>query len=146
MATDWMSAYHDICNEAEILELRLKDLERQLKLARSVCFSGKMPSDFSVPCFIPLDKALEQYDAVKEKLLSCEQELTVKRELLREMDKRINRFRGIEYRVAYMRDIEKKSLYSIADELGYSYQHIRRISANIGKIQMPNATIVQQIS
>ena len=60
---EFVRLYYDVCKEIEILEQRLDDLEDELKAARQLCFSGTLPSD-TMSVHVPLDKALEQYDAV----------------------------------------------------------------------------------
>ena len=45
------------------------------------------------------------------------------------MKEKIKKLEGIDYKVVYLRDIEGKSLVEIADELGYSYDYIKEISA-----------------
>jgi len=44
-------------------------------------------------------------------------------------EKRLGEAEGIDAKVIYMRDIEKKRLYEIADEMNYSEGYIRNISA-----------------
>lgn len=36
---------------------------------------------------------------------------------------------GIDAKVVFMRDIEKKRLYEIADETGYTYDYVRKVSS-----------------
>lgn len=129
---EFVKLYYDITKEIEILELRLDDLEDELKRARKVCFEGTMPSD-GHEVHIPLDKALQQYDAVVAKIRETSDRLTRKKLILSRIEANIRDFQGIEYQVAYMRDIEGKPLYKIADELGYSYDWIKKISSRIRK-------------
>ncbi len=46
-----------------------------------------------------------------------------------EVEKKFGSVDGVYHEVMYMRDIERKSLKEIADELGYSYGYIKNISA-----------------
>lgn len=127
---DFVKTYNDITKEIEILELRLIDLEAELKEARKLCFSGQLPSD-PLPVHVPLDKALEYYDAVVLKIGETSNRLAAKKLIRQKIEDNIRDFQGIEYQVAYMRDIERKPLYKIADELGYSYSFISKISSRI---------------
>jgi hypothetical protein len=127
---NFVKLYYDITKEIEIYELRLIDLEAELKAARKLCFSGQLPSD-PMPVHVPLDKALEQYDAVVAKIREVSDHLAQKKLIRQRIEQNIRDFQGIEYRVAYMRDIEGKPLYQIADELGYSYDWIRKVSSRI---------------
>ncbi|WP_127575273.1 hypothetical protein [Paenibacillus barengoltzii] len=127
---DFVKTYNDITNEIEILELRLIDLEAELKEARKLCFSGQLPSD-PLPVHVPLDKALEYYDAVVEKIGETSNRLAAKKLILQKIEANIRDFQGVEYQVAYMRDVEGLPLYKIADKLGYSYDWIRKVSSRI---------------
>lgn len=131
---EFVRLYYDICKEIEILELRLDDLEAELKAARKLCFSGTLPSD-TMSVHVPLDKALEKYDAVVAKIRETSDQLTRKKLIQQRIESSIRDFQGIEYQVAYMRDIEGKPLYKIADELGYSYDWIKKISSRIRKVK-----------
>jgi DNA-directed RNA polymerase specialized sigma24 family protein len=125
MTIDWRQSYNDLCKEIEILELRASDLEFQMRIAKSICFRGFVTDQYSR---IPLDKALGQYDDVKDELLSVVAMLEHKQQTKQEMERRMNAFDGLEYKVAYMRDIQGKFLDQIADELGYSLDWIKKVS------------------
>jgi hypothetical protein len=129
---DWRTSYFDLCKEIEILELRAADLEFQMNIARKVCFRGYISDQYSR---IPLDKALNTYDNIKDELLGTVTILEHKIKTKLQMEKHIDQFEGLEYKVAYMRDIQDKPLDIIADELGYSYDWIRRISGRIKRLQ-----------
>ncbi|WP_110930663.1 hypothetical protein [Paenibacillus bouchesdurhonensis] len=127
---DFVKTYNDITKEIEILELRLIDLEDELKEARKLCFSGRLPSD-PLPVHVPLDKALEYYDAVVQRIGETSNRLAAKKLIRQKIEDSIRDFQGIEYQVAYMRDVEGLPLYKIADKLGYSYDWIRKVSSRI---------------
>ncbi|MNO23024.1 hypothetical protein D3C76_128160 [compost metagenome] len=127
---EFQQSYGDLCREIEILELRLDDLEQDLKRARKICFSGQLPSD-PLPVHVPLDKALEEYDIVVAKIIEATSQLEVKRLVKSKMENNLNKFEGLEYQVAYMRDIQGLPLYKIAEQLGYSYDWIRKVSSRI---------------
>ena len=50
-------------------------------------------------------------------------------EAQKEMQENIGQLEGLHKKVIYMRDIEGKKLIDIAQELDYSYDYIREISA-----------------
>lgn len=110
------------------------DLEMQLKAARKVIHTGMMPSD-PAPVHVPLDKALEHYDNVVEKIREIAAEKERRTAIRDQIDRLLRQFQGIEMQVAYKRDIERKPLQVIADELGYSYSHISKISSRIRKVR-----------
>lgn len=129
---DWRTSYHDLCQQIEILELHEEALSFQLKRARTLCFSGMLPSD-PLPVHVPLDKALVKYDDVMDKLKEIEETLKQMHNVKDQMEQRMNQFEGLEYKVAYMRDVQHKPLDTIADELGYSFNWIAKISSRVGR-------------
>lgn len=46
-----------------------------------------------------------------------------------DMNERLSKLNGLEYKIAYMRFIEDKNYKEIASELEYSYDHIRRVAS-----------------
>lgn len=131
----FVKIYYDICKEIEIYEWRLQDLEQELRAARKVVFSGRMPSDGHA-VHVPLDKALEKYDNVVEQIREVSERLAEKRAIRKQIEMSIRGFQGLAYQVAYLRDIENMTLKEIARKLGYSYDHIKRISSQIKKFRV----------
>lgn len=131
---NFVSMYYDITKEIEICELRLLDLEAELKQARKLCFDGRLPSD-PLPVHVPLDKALSQYDAVVARIREVSDHLAQKKLIQQQIESSIRDFKGVEHQVAYMRDIKGWPLSKIADELGYSYDWVRKLSSRIKKAQ-----------
>lgn len=129
---DWRTSYHDLCQQIEILELHAEALTYQLKRARTLCFTGMLPSD-PMPVHVPLDKALGRYDDVREKLQEIAETLEQMKHIRAQMEKRYSALEGLEYKVAYMRDVERKTLQQISNELGYSFNWISKVSSKIGK-------------
>lgn len=80
---------------------------------------------------VPLDNAFLRVDKLSEKIEALQEELAIKQNMMFNLRQKLNKFEGLEYRVAYMRTIEKKKLNVIADELGYSYDYIREVNARI---------------
>ena len=130
MSVDWRTSYHDLCREIDILQERESDLEEQAVLAQRVVFSGEIPSDRHY-CRIPLDKALSTFDDAMAALNEVREAITRKTLRKMNMEQHMGRFEGLEYKVAYLRDIEGKHLDVIADELGYSYKYIQNISSRV---------------
>lgn len=124
--TDWRTTYNDLCKEIEILELRASDLEFQMNTARKICFRGYITDQYSR---IPLDRALTSYDDVKEELLSVVAILEHKLQTKRQIEQKMSEFDGLEYQVAFRRDVLRQPLDKIADDLGYSYNWILKISS-----------------
>lgn len=133
--TDVRTTYNDLCKEIEILELRAGDLEYQMRIAKSICFRGFVTDQRSR---IPLDKALTSYDNVKDELLGVVAILEHKQMTKRNIEQKMSEFDGLEYQVAYKRDILRQSLDKIADDLGYSYNWIMKISSRTNRIKGRN--------
>lgn len=126
-----VSMYHDLCQEVEILELRLQDLEGDIKYSNKQVFKGVLPS--TPPVHIPFDKALISYDDTNAKIDETFEWLGQKLEARKQIQMILRRLSGVEAKVAYMRDVEDKDLKTIADELGYSHVWIKKLSQRINK-------------
>lgn len=122
-----------MCKEIEIYEWRLQDLEGELKAIRKVIHTGVEPSDGHA-VHIPLDKALERYDRIVEQIREVSTALAEKKALRRQIESNLRGLNGVKFQVAYLRDIENMPLKLIAKKLGYSYDHVRRVSSQIRKI------------
>lgn len=119
----WKQTYLDLCEEIEALEARAEELSEQLQVAYKTCYDGKMPGDsFSR---LPLDKAVEAYDTVAEKLSRINSWLEAKKETKERMEKSVGNMTSIENQVAYRRTIMRQSHRQIANELGYSEGYVR---------------------
>ncbi|MEF2246219.1 MULTISPECIES: hypothetical protein [unclassified Paenibacillus] len=127
---NFVTLYYDITKEIEIYELRLMDLESELRAARKLMFKGKLSSD-PFPVFVPLDKAAAEYDIVVEKIKETSERLEEKKRIREKIEENIRDFKGVEHQVVYMRDILLMPLGAIADELGYSYSFVSKISSRI---------------
>lgn len=125
-----ITAYQDICAEIEILKLRAEDQERSLKYARRKMLN-RLPYVDGKPIVVPLDKALEEYDSA---LVQLQETLATLKELERtrqQMESYIGQIRSLDKAVEYQRDALGLPLKVIAERLGYSEQHIRRVSSRI---------------
>lgn len=132
---DWRTSYTDLCKEIEILDLRAYDLEQEARVCLRTVWTGEPPSDYATYVHLPLDIALIRYEAVMANLCDVQEVLRNKRVVKAQIEQRLGEFEGLEYRVAYKRDIQGKPLDVIADELGYSYTWIRKISFRVPRIK-----------
>lgn len=132
---DWRTSYTDLCKEIEILDLRAYSLEQEARVSLQTVWTGEPPSDHSNYVHLPLDNALKRYEDVLGKLHEVQEVLTIKRVVKAQIEQRLGEFEGLEYQVAYMRDIKGLPLDVIADDLKYSYAWIRKISFRIPRMK-----------
>jgi DNA-directed RNA polymerase specialized sigma subunit len=128
-----IESYKDLLTEIEILEYLQTDLNRQIKHAHHVLWSGKLPSQPS-PAYIGLDKSLARYASLTERLIEVEYEMGEKRKLKAKMDEKFRGLEGIEYIVAFKRQVEGKSLKEIAVEMGYTEGWIKQVSMKANRM------------
>lgn len=135
---DVVKSYKDLCEEIEIWKDRLKSYEVQLKsISKLAKLDG--PSDISAIDYTkPYVDSTSQigFEEALEMLKKIENHIYLHKEAIENMERykkrikeRIKKLEGIDYKVVYMRDIEGKSLVDIANELRYSYDYIKEISA-----------------
>lgn len=155
MSTDWRTTYNDLCNEIEILALRADGIKQEMEhvkrhmdtppRAKLVANYSGMPGGSGVVSF---DRLCGQYLTLQTSLTDVDDVLSLKKELRQRMEVRMDDFKGLEYKVVVMRDVQHKPLTEIADELGYSYDWIRKISSKIKKsytVNVQKGTITAQI-
>jgi DNA repair ATPase RecN len=140
---DYNSSYKDLATETDILETRIRDMEREREFLRrsmyanAPVFNGVV--DYSKDSvqngYVPmsLDRILERLNKIDDSISMVQEVLKAKKDALRQVQTMIEKFEGLEYKVAYMRDMEGMRLQEIADKLGYSYDWIRKISSRIKK-------------
>jgi DNA-directed RNA polymerase specialized sigma24 family protein len=131
-------SYMDLCNSIDAWKARLEGYKGELKvLTRLARLDG--PSDIKAVNYsevrsggfvqMPFLEALERIQKIKSHILLHEEAIAHLEETKRKMEEKVSQLSGIENQVVYMRDFQKKKLIEIADELGYSYDYIREISA-----------------
>ncbi|HLN89024.1 MAG TPA: hypothetical protein VK253_03060 [Candidatus Binatia bacterium] len=94
-------------------------------------YSKDMVQNGYVP--MSLDKILERLNKIDDSIAMVLEVLKAKKDALTKIEIMLEKLEGLEYRVAYMRDIKKMRLFDIAKELGYSHDWIKRISSRIKK-------------
>ena len=135
---DPVKSYKDLCEEIEIWKERLKTYEIQLKtISKLAKLDG--PSDISAIDYtkpyvdktnqIGFEEALEMLHKIESHIYLHKEAIKNMEKLRKNIEERIKKLEGIDYKVVYMRDIEGKSLVEIADKLGYSYDYIKEVSA-----------------
>lgn len=157
--TDWRTTFNDLCNEIEILEIRAAEIKAQLervnrqmkrmyapatKLVAS--YSGMPGSGFAM---MPFEQIGGNIIKLQRELDDINDVLSIKIEARDRMVSKMNDFKDLTNRVLVMRDVQRKTLKEIADELGYTYDWIRKVSSKVNrmyKIDIKKGTIKAQIS
>ncbi|WP_199614672.1 sigma-70 family RNA polymerase sigma factor [Paenibacillus alkalitolerans] len=141
---DKLESYRDLCKEIELWEIRLDDLKTerfkllkpllkapQTKLCAS--YEGMPGAGMQV---INFAKEWDRITQIDESIEEVQDILSLKREAKKRMEQVISKMSVLEYRVAIMRDVERKKLNDIAEELGYSYEWIRKISMRTKRLRI----------
>lgn len=135
---DVVKSYKDLCEEIEIWKERVKAYKAEIralkKLAKVYGPSDIAGIDYSQPkvqktCQMGFEEFLIRLQKLENHIYIHEEAIKNMEKCRKNMEERIKRLKGIDYKVVYLRDIEGKSLVEIADELGYSYDYIKEISA-----------------
>ena len=124
-------SYQDLCREIDILETRIQNLESEYEFWQQGCFH----KDKKPPA--PLDICLQRMDEIVDQVVFYERILKEKERTKAQIEKRINEFDGIEYQVAYRRDVKGMTIAEIAADMGYSEIWIKKISSRIKKWKNP---------
>lgn len=131
-----VDSYKNLLIEIEIVRKRIEGLEvdRELmvkslfksapKEISSVNYDGMPKGSMSHKT---LDRTWEDIRRIDNMLFLENTFLENKLKIKNQIEERIGKLEGIEYKVAFMKDIKGKNLKEIAEELGYSHEHIRRI-------------------
>ena len=76
---------------------------------------------------------VNQVDRIQKSIEEMSERVDIKKEYLKKADRAMKSLYGLEYQIARMKYIDGKNLYEIAEELGYSYDHIRRAHSQLVK-------------
>ncbi|GGE47747.1 hypothetical protein GCM10011391_28150 [Pullulanibacillus camelliae] len=136
------NTYMDLCREIDILDIRISSLEREREHLRRMMFanapSGASTVDYSKERVsssyepFPLNEIVSRINGIDKSLEPLYKVMNEKELAKRQMEEKISEFEGLDYKVAYLR-MQGKSLIEIADELGYSYDWIKKVSSRINK-------------
>lgn len=80
-----------------------------------------------------LDVASQRTDRLNGRILSLETKLEHYQAIEKEIRENVEKLEGLEYRVAKLRFIDGMTYQEIADELGYTHDHIRRVACKSSK-------------
>ncbi|EJR11995.1 hypothetical protein IIA_05830 [Bacillus cereus VD014] len=80
---------------------------------------------------LALDEIAGRHDRIMAKSERLKQRIADKKTLLGEAQFIMSKKKGLEQQIIYLRDIMGFNLKQVASELGYSYDHIRRVSSRM---------------
>lgn len=137
-------SYNELCDEIKALEVRVEELQSERKLLQKRMYdnapSANLTIDYSkervsgglVP--MSLDAVLTRLNKIDDRLDQLYAFLDIKKSAREKIDRILKSSEDIDQKVVVMRDVKKMPLKLIARELGYSYDHIKRISCRNQKM------------
>jgi len=131
MAKDIVSAYRNVCRDLKGLEAYKTVSHNRLKQAHNVVMKGKMPS--SIMCYVPLDRALEDYNLAVDdynETIQAVEALTIAKV---QMEKIIGTMSDAEQVVILMHVEQGLNLKDIAEKSNYTYGWLRQVAMKLRK-------------
>lgn len=126
-----MESYADILKVIEIIKAEIEAV--QLDLDYWLGKSSKHPLFSEGARKYGLDIAAKRVDFLYDRLDKLEERLKAYQEIEKEIRENVDKLEGLEYKVAKLRFIDGMTYQEIADELGYSHDHIRRVASKSNK-------------
>lgn len=80
-----------------------------------------------------LDIASQRTDRLNDRIASLETKLEHYQAIEKEVRENVEKLEGLEYKIAKLRFIDGMTYQEIAEELGYSHDHIRRVASRSKK-------------
>lgn len=80
-----------------------------------------------------LDVASQRADRLNGRIASLETKLDHYQSVEKEIRENVEKLEGLEYKIAKLRFIDGMTYQEIADELGYTHDHIRRVASKSKK-------------
>lgn len=131
MAKDIVSAYRNVCRDLKGLTAYQIVSHNRLKQAHNVVMKGKMPS--SIMCYVPLDRALEDYNLAVDdynETIQAVEALTIAKV---QMEQIIGTMSDAEQVVILMHVEQGLNLKEIADKSNYTYGWLRQVAMKLRK-------------
>lgn len=83
-----------------------------------------------------LDIASQRTDRLNDRIASLEKKLKHYKTIEKEIRENVEKLEGLEYKIAKLRFIDGMTYQEIADELGYTHDHIRRVASKSKKKEL----------
>ena len=134
------NSYADMQKEIELIKIRLECYNTQKTLLTELMYAFTSPVrelKGMVYSDMPGGSSTVDYSRYVEGMRILETKIEIENRILKNMletskkiDDKVNEFEGIEFKVAYMKNKGMK-LDDIADELSYTQEYIRKVSADL---------------
>lgn len=126
-----MESYADILKVIEIIKAEIEALQLDLdywlgKHDRHFVFSEGARK-------YGLDVATKRVDFLYDRIEKVEARLKAYQEIEKEIRENVEKLEGLEYKIAKLRFIDGMTYQEIADQLGYTHDHIRRVASKSKK-------------
>lgn len=126
-----MESYADILKVIEIIKAEIEALQLDLnywlgKHDRHLVFSEGTRK-------YGLDVATKRVDFLYDRMEKVEARLKAYQEIEKEIRENVEKLDGLEYKIAKLRFIDGMTYQEIADQLGYTHDHIRRVASKSKK-------------
>jgi DNA-directed RNA polymerase specialized sigma subunit len=145
-----IQSYNDICSKIAALELWIDSLNRDIKYYSKLLNGGK-PKDIGSINYdgmpkgsrndMTIDRILEALRKCESHLYLAEEELKYKEQQKKQLEEVMSNMEGIEYKVYYYRVVKRMTQLEVAEELGKSDRHIRRIEKVLQNVRLCPSTI-----
>jgi len=138
-----IQSYLDLCLEIELLKSEIRIMRAQKRKIETQINKYGSPDLYKSPQYHEekidikykqppsLETLWNRYEEIDREIKQKEKELKALERRKKNIDKIINQMDSVKHKVAVLREMQGKSLAEIADELGYSESHIKRLSAEI---------------
>lgn len=114
--------YSDLIAEIEILEYQIE-----------ICINERKDWYIGGRLFtkVRLDQALERFDKLSDRIEWLDERLQQKKKHRKHIEHKLSELESLEYKVAYMRIVERRTLEQISEELNFSVDWIKKVSARV---------------
>lgn len=142
---DTIKSYKDLCREIEIWKTRVEAYKAEIKALKKlakVYGPGDVKGiDYSQPKVqntnqIGFEEFIIRLQKLENHIYIHEEAIGNMIKAKEKIEEHLENLEGIDQKVVYMRDIEGKKLMDIAEQLGYSYDYIKEISARNKKTHL----------
>ena len=136
-----MTSFKDLQNEIALSKIRIEYINEQKQSLNELMYAFTSPvKELKAMIYSDMPKggSAIEYERLVEGMTKLENMIDIEERILLKAEEteakindRLKSFEGIEYKVAYLIEVESMPLREIADQLGYSEGYIKNISSNI---------------